>query len=255
MPYLAHTAHWQFLGLVMGFLAWILTMATTGLNEWRLWDVDNVSVVTSGVAWVGIWRVCFYSHAFATAEVCQSISIWDQFAPVEIHVAQVLMMLAVICGLVGNISAAYAMRMVYFSVGERGNIRRVFVLSGTLYLLTATCSFVPLVWNMSSVLNNSTIDFPPKFFLPAAPVKQKVGSAIGVGLLASTVIALSGLLFLCYRYVRRPLSSKDLSRDTRDPLDGLSAITTPSQQPHVTSGENCARKGRDNPTFNCEEAL
>uniref|UniRef100_A0A3Q3JZB2 Claudin 34 n=2 Tax=Monopterus albus TaxID=43700 RepID=A0A3Q3JZB2_MONAL len=199
MIYLAHTAHWQFLGLITGFLAWILTMATAGLNEWRLWYVANVPVITSGMAWVGIWRTCFYSHAFPGTENCHSISISDTFVPVEIPVAQVLMLLAIICGLAGNISAAVAMRMVYFSLEDRRNIRLVFVLAGSLYLLTGIFSLVPLVWNMTSVLNNSTIDFPPEFYLPAAPVRQQVGSAIGVGMVASILMLISGLVFLSYR--------------------------------------------------------
>lgn len=199
MIYLAHTAHRQFLGLIMGFLAWIFTMAATGLNEWRLWRVDNVSVVTSGVAWVGIWKACFYSHVLPQIENCRSIGISASFVPVEIPAAQVLMVLAVACGLAGNVSGAVAMRMAYFSVEDRSSIRLLFRLAGGLYLLTGTLSSVPLVWNMNSVLNNSTIHFPPEFEIPV-PVRQQVGSAVGVGLLASILMLMSGLIFLSYRY-------------------------------------------------------
>ncbi|KAM9358008.1 claudin-34 [Symphorus nematophorus] len=247
MRYLAHTAHWQFLGLVTGILAWILIMATVGLNEWRLWHVDNVSVVTSGVAWVGIWKVCFYSHVLPKLENCQSISISDRFAPPEIPVAQVLMMLAVISGLAGNISAAMAMRLAYFSVEDRRNLRRVFVLAGGLYLLTGTFCLVPLAWNMNSVLNNSTIDFPPEFHLPAAPVRQRVGSAVGVGLLASIMMLVCGLIFLCYRYARHALGS-EAPRDTRDPLHGPWTQTTMAQSALPNGGN----QGIDNPAFYIE---
>lgn len=249
MIYLVDTAHWQFLGLVFGFLAWILTMITAGLNEWRLWHVADVSVITSGVAWVGIWRVCFYSHALPSVENCQSISMWDAFVPVEIPVAQVLIMLAVICGLAGNISAALAVRMVYFSVEERGNIRLVFVLAGTLYFLTAVLSLVPLVWNMRSVLTNSTIEFPPEFYLPAAPIRQQVGSAIAVGLVASILMLKSSLFFLCYRYIWHSLSSEG-TRDTSDPLHGPWKVTTLEQKSDLSNGDN---RGRDNPAFYNDE--
>lgn len=222
MMYLAGTAHMQFLGLVVGVLAWICIMASTGLNEWRLWQVTDESVITSGVAWVGIWRACFYSHVLPKMENCQSISIGDRYVPTEILVAQVLMMLAVICGLAGNISAVLAMRMAYFTVEDRKSIRMIFVLAGSLYLLTGAFCLVPLVWNMSSVLNNSTINFPPEFHLPPAPVRQHVGSAIGVGIFASILILFSGVLFLCYRYVWQTLSSED----TRNPLHGPWKETT-----------------------------
>uniref|UniRef100_A0A665STF7 Claudin 34 n=1 Tax=Echeneis naucrates TaxID=173247 RepID=A0A665STF7_ECHNA len=205
--YLVHTAHTQFMGLLAGFLAWIFTMITLGLNEWRLWHVADESIITSGMAWVGIWRTCFYSHVLPELENCRSIGISETFLPVEIPVAQVMMLLAVICGLAANISAALAVRMAYFSVEDRSNIRLVFVLAGSLYLLTGLLSMVPLVWNMKSVLNNSTIDFPPEFHLPVAPARQQVGSAIGVGILASILMFISGLVFLSYQYSCRTLKS------------------------------------------------
>ncbi|KAM6921157.1 claudin-34 [Xenentodon cancila] len=245
MLYLAHTAHWQLLGLISGVLAWILTMTAVGINEWRLWHVDDVTIITSGEAWVGIWRACFYSHTFPGTENCQRISISDTFAPVEIPVAQVLMMLAVICGLAGNISGAVAMRMAYFSVEDRRNMKMVFVLAGVLYLLTATISLVPLMWNMNSVLKNSTIDFPPEFHLPAAPVRQRVGIAIGVGILASIMMLISGIVFLCYQYVW-----KDPEKNS-DPLHGPWTSTTLSQNTSELS--KGASQGMDNPAFLTEE--
>ncbi|XP_073331877.1 claudin-34 [Pagrus major] len=250
MIYLAHTAHQQFLGLMAGFVAWILIMATAGLNEWRLWQVEDVSVITSGVAWVGIWRACFYSQVLPQFENCQSLSVSDDFLPTEIPVAQVLVMLAVICGLAGNIIAALAMRMAYFSVENRGSIRLMFLLAGTLYVLTGTFSLVPLVWNMSSVLNNSTIDFPPEYLLPAAPVKQHIGSAIALGIFASTLMLISGFLFLSYRYAWQALSS-EAPRETRDPLHGPWTETTLAQKNALPNGDS---HGMDNPAFHSEEA-
>ncbi|CAJ1059893.1 claudin-34-like [Xyrichtys novacula] len=238
MIYLSRTAHWQFLGLMFGFLAWILIVTTTGLNDWRLWTVDNVSVITSGLAWVGIWRACFFTHALPSFETCQSISISDSFVPAEIIVAQVLMVLAVISGLAGNIIAALAMRMAYFSVEDRKNIKLFFRLAGTLYLLTGGMCLTPLIWNVTSVRNNRTIDFPPEFNFPAAPVKQQVGSAVGVGIFASIMMLISGLLFLCYRYAWKTLGPTN------------STDTTQAQRSDWPNGLN---QGIDNPAFHTEE--
>ncbi|KAM4549414.1 claudin-34 [Odontesthes bonariensis] len=244
MIYLVHTAHWQFLGLVTGVLAWILTMAAVGIDEWRLWYVDDVSIVTSGEAWVGIWRACFHSHAFPSAENCQSISISGTFVPPEIPVAQVLMMLAVISGLAGNISAGAAIRLAYFSLENRSNIRTFFALAGALYVLTATLSLVPLVWNMSSVLNNHTINFPPEYQLPAAPIRQKVGSGIGVGIFASILMLISGVLCLYYWFARRA------PEQTQGPLHGPWTATTLPQNSDLSKRDS---QGMDNPAFHSEE--
>ncbi|XP_076014665.1 claudin-34 [Genypterus blacodes] len=249
MLFLAHTAHLQFLGLVVGVVAWLLTLATTGLNDWRMWYVEDVSVVTSGVAWVGIWRACFYSHALPKMEFCRFIWISDSFAPVEIQAAQVLMMLAVICGLAGNISGGMAMRMAYFSVEDRSSIKRKFLLAGSLYMLTALCSSVPLLLNLSSVLTNSTIDFPPEFFLPAAPVSQKVGSAIGVGIFASGLMIVCGLLFLCYAFTTKALRS-EVVRETRP-----APFTNGSEEPKWPNGSRRDQQGNDNPAYIAEEDL
>ncbi|KAJ4920441.1 hypothetical protein JOQ06_013941 [Pogonophryne albipinna] len=199
MKYVAHTAHWQFLGLMFGVLAWILIVATTGLNEWRLWFMSDVSVVTSGVAWVGIWRACFYSHALPVVENCRSISISDIFTPAEIPVAQVLMVSALVCGLLGNLSAAAAMRTVYFSMKDRRNVGTLFRLAGGLYLLTGACS--------SRRLGSSS-----------APPSSWVFST-------SALMLVSGVLFLCYRYAWEALG------DCREPE------TRPEQKSGLPNGD------------------
>lgn len=250
MLYIAHTAHWQFLALIMGFLSWIITMATLGQNDWRIWFVDDTAVINSGVAWIGVWRACFYSHVLSEVEFCQSLSISESFLPTEIKLAQVLMMLAVIIGLIGNMAGACAMRMAYFSMENRRKIRLAFLLAGILYLLAGSCSLLPLAWNMNSVLNNSTIVFPPEYQFPAAPIRQRVGNAIGVGIFAATLMLLSGLAFLCYRYAWQTLKNRP-PKDTSDPLHGpwtqTSLGSTSGQQP---SGGN---RGKDNPSFHLEE--
>lgn len=256
MIYVAHTAHWQFLGLMLGCVAWILTITTAGLNEWRLWYVADVSVVSSGLAWVGIWRACFYSHALSKLEFCQTIRIADSFVPVEIAVGQVLMLVAVICGLAGNITAACAVRSIYFSLNKRDHVRLFFSAAGTLYLLTGVCALVPLLWNMSSVLSNSTIDFPPEFYLPVAPVRQEVGSGIVVGIIASALMIVCGLLFLCYRCPKQALSSRaEPITDTPDPLHGPWTMTTLSQKSTQQKGDIGDGQARDNPAFQADEDL
>lgn len=244
MMHLAHSAHCQFLGLISGFLAWIFIMATAGLNEWRLWHVADVSVITSGEAWVGIWRACFYSHVLPSAETCRSLGISDPFVPVEIPVAQVLMVVAVISGLVGNICAAVAMRMAYFSVEDRRHLRPVFVMAAVFYLLTAVFMLVPLVWNMTSVLNNSTISFPHEFQFPAAPLSQRVGSAIGTGLFASILMLVSGVLFLSYRFVW------ETPEKSMDPLSGPWTVTTLTKTSEMSKEDG---QGVNNPAFYTEE--
>lgn len=245
--YLANTAHLQFVALVFSFLAWIFVMASAGLNEWRLWHTSNTTAVSSGVAWVGIWRACFYSHDLDETENCRGFSLGDAFLPPEIAAAQVLMMLAAVVGLLGCACGAYAVRLALFSVEDRRNIRPAFLLAGTLYLITSLLSMVPLAWNIDSILHNRPIPFPPEFKLPAAPDAQYVGSAAAVGLLASVMHLLSACSFFSYRYARKSLRSEAL-RHAVDPLHGPWAETT------LANGRSSSR-GLDNPAFQREEPL
>ncbi|XP_057696744.1 claudin-34 [Corythoichthys intestinalis] len=212
MMFLAHTGHLQFAGLLSGCLAWILTMAATGMDEWRLWYIHHenyTAIITSGVAWVGIWRACFHSHALPKMENCQNMGISDSFVPVEIQVAQVLMMLATVGGLAANATAVEAVRRVYFSMEVRRRLRAVFILAGALYIVTGVLALVPLVWNTNAVVNNNSVPFPPRFMLPAIPASQKVGTGIGVGFTAAILMVISGLLFLAHRHVWRTLKPEE----------------------------------------------
>lgn len=243
--YLANSAHLQFAALIFSFLAWIFVMTSAGLNEWRLWHLTNTTAVTSGVAWVGIWRACFYSHRFDKTENCRGFSVSDTFLPPEIAAAQVLMMLAAVLGLVASVCGAYAIRLALFSLKDRRNIRPAFLLAGTLYLLTSVLSMVPLVWNISSILQNHPIHFPPEFNLPATPHAQYIGSAVAVGLMASIVHLLSAFAFFAYRYVRKSLKTEALQHVV-DPLHGPWAETTLAK----ANG-----RGLDNPSFQRDEPL
>lgn len=242
MSYLAHTAHWQFFGLVLAVLGLILTVATSGVDDWRVWYVDDVSVITSGMAWVGIWRACFYSQVLDEVEFCRSIRITDSFIPAEIAAAQVLCMAAIPVGIAANLVAGYAMRRTYFNI-DGGNLRLFFSAAGALYFLTATCSLIPVFWNMSSVLENRTIDFPPEFLLPSAPYKQELGLGILTGIGSSVLLIISGLLFLSYRQTRKPMKHK--ADETEEKPGGNTSLRTGALA--------TVREGTDNQAFKVED--
>ncbi|KAG7276282.1 hypothetical protein CRUP_015605 [Coryphaenoides rupestris] len=206
MRYLADTAHVQFLGLVVGCVAWILIMATAGLNEWRLWYVpDATAVVSSGVAWV-----------------CRHMDAEAGFVPSDIVVARVLH-------------------------GAGGGLRAAFAAAGSLYVLTGACSSVPLVWSITAVLANHSIDFPPEFQLPPAPAQQRVGSAVGVGMVGAVLILLCGLTFLCYRI--------PAGREEPDKLQPADSSLSCPHDPRTLGTSKTRDRERDNPTFDLEEVL
>ncbi|XP_073682338.1 claudin-34 [Garra rufa] len=236
MPYLVHTANAQFVALWLGTVGWTLVIVTVGLVEWRVWEVSDLSVITSGLAWIGIWRVCFYSHAPILSGnqimFCQRIRLSESYTPPEIAAAQVLMLLALILGLAGNASVVYALRNIYFGLNKFKPIKLAFSSGGVLLILTGVSTLVPVCWNLNSVVNNQNISFPTEFRMPSAPVNQSIGSAIIVGIFASILLVFSGLVFLSYRVP-----------------DILQPKVRPTWPGEGTSGTDVNRQGIDNPIF------
>lgn len=241
MAHLTHVSHSQFLAHWMGCMGWMLTAVALGLIQWRVWKVSDSEVISSGVAWVGIWRTCFYSHTQVTPSFlilhCESISLTEAFTPPEIAAAQVLMLLSVFMGLCGNAAGVYALRNVIFGVTWR--IRLVFLTTGALCLSAAGMSFIPLVWNLSSVVTNQTIAFPPDFQMPQAPECQQVGGGIVVGMVGTVLMAVSGIIFCSYRLPVRSQVRKELSlrKELRlglpvQPVTGIQGKDNPAFESH-----------------------
>ncbi|XP_051283631.1 claudin-34-like [Dicentrarchus labrax] len=246
MTYLVHTAHAQLGALGLGCVGWTLTAVALGLIQWRVWQVSDREVISSGVAWVGLWRACFNSHTLVTPGFrvmhCKYISLTEAFTPPEIVAGQVLMLLSLLVGLCGNAGSVYALRNAYFGLEKSPPIRLVFSTTGALCLLAAVMSLIPLLWNLSSVVTNQTIKFPPEFKMPQAPHSQHMGGGIGVGLLGAVLMIVSGIIFCTYR-----LPVPSLREEVH--LDSPVPSVTFNLGAFTSSG------GKDNPAFEAQEHL
>ncbi|KAI3365856.1 hypothetical protein L3Q82_000839 [Scortum barcoo] len=246
MTYLAHTAHAQLGALWLAFIGWTLTAMALGLIQWRVWLVSDRGVISSGVAWVGIWRACFNSHTLVTPGFrvmhCEYISLTEVFTPPEIVAGQVLMLLSLLAGLSGTAVGVYGLRNVYFGM-KSSSVRLVFSTTGALCLLAAIMSLTPLLWNLSSVVTNQTINFPPEFKMPQAPHSQHVGSGIGVGLVGTVLMIISGIIFCTYRLPARSWPS----------LKEEAHLDSPVQPVTDSRGGVTSSGGKDNPAFESQE--
>ncbi|KAK1876725.1 Claudin-34 [Dissostichus eleginoides] len=238
MPYLAHTAHSQLLALWLSCIGCTLTAVSLGVIQWRVWLVSDREVISSGVAWVGVFRACFNSHTLVTPGYrvmhCRFISLMEDFTPPEIVAGQVLMLLSLLVGLCGNAGGVYTLRNVYFGMGKNSPIRLTFLTSGALCLMAAIMSLTPLLWNLNSVVTNQTIKFPPEFKLPPTPDSQHVGRGIWVGLVGTSLMIVSGIIFCTYRLPVRSENRAETVTDSR----GASTSAT---------------GGKDNPAFEFHE--
>ncbi|XP_068612726.1 claudin-34-like [Brachionichthys hirsutus] len=235
MAYLVHTAHAQLGALWLGLVGWTLTAMALGLIQWRVWLVSDREVISSGVAWVGIWRACFHSYTSVSPGLrilhCQDIGLTGTFTPPEIRTGQVLMLLSVIVGLCGNAGGVYALRNVYFGLRKTPPIRLAFIIAGVLCLSAAVMSVVPLLWNLSSVVTNRTIKFPPEFKMPPAPDSQHVGYGIGVGMVGTVLMVVSGITFCTYKLPAGPEEVQTVTNPQRG-LTSPGGSDNPSFEPH-----------------------
>ncbi|XP_041638292.1 claudin-34-like [Cheilinus undulatus] len=252
MAYLAHTAHAQLIALWLGFMGWTLMAVAPGLVQWRVWRVSDTEVISSGVAWVGIWRACFNSHTVVTPGFlvmhCEDIRLSEAFTPPEMAAGQVLMLLSVLVGLCGNAGGVYAMRNIYFGMERNSLIRLAFLITGVLSLLAAVMALIPLLWNIHSVVTNQTVDFPARFKMPPAPDSQQVGGGIRVGMAGSILMVISGIIFCSYRIPVRSRPTPQSSQREELHLDR----SVPAEPETDDRG---APTGEDNPAYESPEHL
>ncbi|XP_058391143.1 claudin-34 [Diceros bicornis minor] len=207
MILLINSANCQVAGFAVATVGWILSTICMGLVEWRVWYMDNTSLFPSGLACVGMWKVCIYHRAgnFNRPTSCHRYTYHDTYLPVDIHVAQNLLLIASVLGLLGKVSTTFALRNVYVGILWKNATCTAFVASGILNIAAGVCISIAVIWNYYSVMNEEGIAFPPHFCMPFKPDTQEIGSAVTVACLAAFMMLLSGSFFLSYKF---PLESQ-----------------------------------------------
>ncbi|XP_053560599.1 claudin-34 [Bombina bombina] len=266
MPYLANTANLQLAGFAIVTMGWVLGCISTGLVQWRVWHVENTTIITSGIAWIGIWRACFFSQTLVSTNLrtmyCHEFSAMDSFLPYEIFFAQGLMVTAIILGAAGKALCMFALKNVYQNSSNLSLTTRCFTIGGILDLIAGLCIIIPVAWNLHSVVNNFSISFPSTYYMPTKPEKQEIGAALPVGIVAAILFFISGCCLLCYKLPRGP-DSKIFPYPSEDSLfsdrwsvvsyDRSSAISNAFTKPSAHPIINC--DGIKNEAFELDERL
>nr|XP_020006871.1 claudin-34 [Castor canadensis] len=200
MILLVNRANCQVLGFAVTTMAWILSSTSMGLVEWRVWYMDDPSLSFSGMAMVGMWRVCIYRHNSNSSKVkmCHQHTYNDTFFPPDIRVGQHLLMAANFLGLFGKAFVIFALRNVYMGILQKNVTCNPFIISGILNIIASGCISLAVLWNYYAITNMEGIDFPLSFHVPFKPNTQEIGSAILVATLAAFLFLLSGMSFLSY---------------------------------------------------------
>uniref|UniRef100_A0A674I548 Claudin 34 n=1 Tax=Terrapene triunguis TaxID=2587831 RepID=A0A674I548_9SAUR len=188
MTSLATSIHLQIIGLALGTLGWILCIISMGQVHWRMWHTSNATIISSGIVWVGIWKVCFNSHGKVSRDLrimfCHRFHFNDAFIPQEISVAQVLVLAAIVLRALGKALTVFALRNIYMEILPKTQTIIFFLTGGLLNILSSVLILIPVSWNLHSIMKNRSIAFPPSYHLPSTPKSQKVGAAIPVGFIS-----------------------------------------------------------------------
>ncbi|KAM7044511.1 claudin-34-like [Molossus nigricans] len=184
-------------------MGWIFTMLSMGLVEWRVWYMDNnTSSFPTGLACIGLWKVCTYHHVTYSRinAVCHLHPYSVTYLPLDVRVAQHLLLAASILGLLGKVLIGCALRNVCFGHLQKNATWNLFLTSGILNITAGAFISVAVIWNYHSVMNEEGIDFLPSFYIPFKPDKQEIGRAIPAAVLAVFMMLFGGLFSFSYKF-------------------------------------------------------
>lgn len=188
-------------GFALSTIAWILCITSMGLPQWRVWYSKEPVISYPTVAFVGVWKTCIYHHDnFSNIRMCYQYSYHDTFIPLDIRVAQHLMLITCIFCLIGKAATVVALRNVYTGRQERDVTYNAFGLSAVLNIIASSFVFLAVLCNYFSIINNEGIAFPPSFHMPFYPHIQQVGIAMVVAFLAAILFLCSGVIFISFTF-------------------------------------------------------
>ncbi|XP_053161193.1 claudin-34-like [Hemicordylus capensis] len=202
---LAEVSFFQLCAFFLSLSGWLMCMTSAILVQWRVWHVSNHYGGTS-IAWIGIWETCRVDEDPSIVDEqnlmnCTELSNLHTFLPSEIIAAQNLMVLATIAGAVQTGFLSVAFLNIYKKQKQRKHVSNLFLIAGLLNLSSGIGVFIPIVWNMVSVLSEAPIFFPEDFHLPHQPEYQYVGAALPIGLISAIFQILSGCFILCNNHL------------------------------------------------------
>ncbi|XP_005881035.1 PREDICTED: claudin-34 [Myotis brandtii] len=207
MTSLVNSANCQVAGFAVTTVGWIFSMTCMGLAEWRVWYVDNSSTPFPGLACIGMWKVCTYQPTSLHSRPisCHRYTYSDTYLPLDILIAQNLLLAASLLGLLGKVLMVMGLWRVYVGKRQDDDTCNLLFACGVLSITAGAFIFIAVIWNYHSVMNEEGISFPPSFHIPFKPDRQEIGSTVPVAVLAAFLMLLSGLLTISFQ---RPPNSQ-----------------------------------------------
>ncbi|XP_054576274.1 claudin-34 [Eptesicus fuscus] len=191
----------QVASFILNTLGWMFSMISMGLAKWRVWYLLSSAAPSQGLASVGMWKVCTYQPNSLQSRpiACHRYTYSDTYLPLDIRIAQHLLLAASLLSFLGKVLTIMGLRRVYAGQLQKDTTCNLFFISGVLSIIAGTLIFIAVIWNYHSVINEEGIHFPPSFHIASRPDWQEIGSSVPVAILAAFLMLLSGLLTISYQ--------------------------------------------------------
>ncbi|XP_028629289.1 claudin-34-like [Grammomys surdaster] len=187
-------------GFAVGTLAWFLCSISMGLPHWRVWFFQDPMESKPGMILVGMWRTCVYHQESNSSfnRVCYKYTYQDTFIPLDIRVAQHLLLIASSLGIAATISVIVALWKLYSGRLRKKATFNPFRLPGILNIIASSFVFLSTLYNYLSIFRKDGIAFPPSFRTPSFPDSQKVGTALVMATISCFLFLVGGIIPLSF---------------------------------------------------------
>ncbi|XP_059106972.1 claudin-34-like [Peromyscus eremicus] len=192
-------------GFAAVILAWILCSASIGLPRWRVWGFREPMDSKPSMTLVGMWKTCVHhrENNSTISRVCYPYTYQDTFIPLDIRIAQHLLLVSSFLGMVATVSVFAALWKLYSGKLPKKATHNPFVFPGVLNIIAGSFLFLSVLYNYLSIIRKAGIAFPPYFRTPSFPDTQKVGSALVMATLSSFLFLVGGTISFSFTLPRR----------------------------------------------------
>ncbi|CAK6450639.1 unnamed protein product [Pipistrellus nathusii] len=201
-------ANCQVATLALNMLGWIFTMVSMGLPNWRTWYIESSPAPSWGLAYVGMWKICTYQPNGLQSRpiACHRYTYSDTYLPLDILLAQHLLLVASLLGLLGKGLIVMDLWRGYATQLQKDTTCDLFFTSRILSIIAGAFISIAVLCNYYAVINEEAIHFPPFFHIPYRPDRQEMGSTVYLAILAALLMLLSGLFTISFQQPHVPPS-------------------------------------------------
>ncbi|XP_043749259.1 putative claudin-24 [Cervus elaphus] len=173
----------QFIGILLSFLGWVLSIITTYLPHWKNLNLDLNEMEN----WtMGLWQACVVQEEVGT--LCKD---FESFLglPAELRISRVLMFLSNGLGLLGLLVSGFGLDCLRIGETQRDVKKRLLILGGILFWTAGVTALVPVSW----VAHVTVQEFWDES-IPEIVPRWEFGEALFIGWFAGFSLLLGGCL-------------------------------------------------------------